>query len=59
MAFGIKNKPCEKCGGWPRFKRVGDWKDLFVCECMSCGYIRAKSYEARRSVIGALLVWNR
>ena len=50
--------PCPICGYDAKLITVGDNKDLFVYQCVECGYIKAKMSEARRTRRGAKKVWN-
>lgn len=52
-------KPCEKCGGYPFIRKVGDHKNLYIYECTSCGFVKAKTHEARANPLDALRVWNK
>lgn len=49
---------CPHCGTIPGLRRVGENRNLFVCTCTECGYTPAKNGEARRTVRGAVKVWN-
>lgn len=51
--------PCLLCGGEAKLIKVGDNRDLFVYQCAECGYIKAKTSEARRTKWGARKVWNK
>lgn len=51
-------KPCLLCGREAKLITVGDNRDLFVYQCAECGYIKAKTSEARRTKWGARKVWN-
>ena len=50
--------PCPICGHDAKLIRVGDWKQYFVYQCAECGYIKAKTSEARLTKRGAKKVWN-
>lgn len=52
-------KPCEKCGGWPYVRKIGDNKKLYIYECVSCGFVKAKLHEAKKNPLDALRIWNR
>lgn len=53
-----KMEPCPLCGCAPELKTVGDNKELLVYQCGHCGYIAAKSGEAKYTERGARKIWN-
>ena len=50
---------CPKCGTRPGFRMVGDNKQFIILCCPECGYTAAKNGEARRTLRGAVRVWNK
>ena len=52
-------KPCPKCKGKPKPRRVGDMKQYWAFFCDACGYTPVKNNEARYTVWGAKRAWNR
>ena len=51
-------KPCPKCKGKLKPRRVGDMKQFWVFFCSVCGYTPVKNCEARSTVWGAKRAWN-
>lgn len=50
---------CKYCGGEPKVRYVGDWKQYFVYFCSKCGKTPVHFDEARRSESAARNIWNK
>lgn len=54
-----KIKLCPRCNYGPLFRFVGDNKQFLILECPECGFCPAKIGDARRTIRGAIKVWNK
>lgn len=55
----IKLKPCPFCGGKAEIRRVGDYKNYFVCLCSKCGKTPISYSEASLTLQEVIKKWNK
>ena len=49
---------CKNCDILPVIRKVGDWKQFYICECEQCG-LKPEYCEAGRDPIEAIKIWNK
>lgn len=51
-------KPCPYCGGLPRIRFVGDFKQFFILRCDNCPS-PLNSGDAKSTFRQAVKIWNK